>query len=99
MTGSTESIRSPVSQTVSALLGGGYVHSPEAMVDETLAGKEAHLDLLGNLGKAVATGAEAEEDLLTITAGSVGLKVSFVNSSSVCYRPVLQCRCPAVSVT
>lgn len=45
--------------------------------NESLVGKEAHLNLLEDLGKAVATGAEAEEDLSTITTGSVGLKVSF----------------------
>ncbi|CAN0003126.1 unnamed protein product [Pylaiella littoralis] len=70
-------------QTVSALVGGEYLHSPETAVDEALVGKEAHLDLLGNLGRAVATGAEAGEDLSTITTGSVGLKAGKFAASSI----------------
>lgn len=43
--------------------------------DVSFAGKGDHLTLLENLGRAVAVGAEAGEDLNEISTGLVNLKV------------------------
>lgn len=66
---------------MSALLGGEYFYSTEAGVDDAFSGKEEYLNLVSNLGSAVATGAEPGEDLATISTGSVGLKVSAVKEA------------------
>lgn len=56
-----------VSDTSSPSVGGGNVDS--------FSEKEEYIDLLGGLGRAVAVGAEAGENLDDIKAGSLGLKV------------------------
>lgn len=64
-------------QTVSVLLNVSDSSPSAAGAGDTLfTGKEEYVTLLGTLGRSVALGAEAGEDLDEINAGSFDLKVA-----------------------
>lgn len=65
-------------QTLSVLLNVSDLADPAVGGSSTQSFREKgeYIDLLGSLGRAVAVGAEAGENLDDISAGSLGLKVS-----------------------
>lgn len=74
-------------QTLSVLLNVSETSSAPVAGNTSFSGKEQYITLLGSLGRAVAAGAEAGENLDDVSAGPLGLKV---NAGSTLTRCVLK---------